>query len=325
MLQGKISATPEVAEADETIGRSAVSMAAFFALVPAAAVGGGLLLAPLHAVIALLAWPFKLSPSLRSAMLWPTAAILAFAVFVAGSILWSPVQRPEQALKIVAVLGFGLVFVLAAAAAPPRGRALIAAAGAAAVVVLVIALTVEMSANMPLNRLAQPTAEAGVLARNPGKGVSILVVFVWGLIAAYGDGGGWRRLLAFSAFAAAAVLSPQFDQNANMVAFAAGSAAFAFAWAAPAFAMGVVAGGLSAWMLAAPFLTPLLLQLPGLAERMPMSWQMRLEIWRFALEKIAEKPITGWGLDGARHFTGTLAKVGDLTFPALPLDRKSVV
>jgi O-antigen ligase len=77
-------------------------------------------------------------------------------------------------------------------------------------------------------------------------------------------------------------------------------------------------------MLAAPFLTPVLLSLPGLGAQLPLSWQMRLEIWRFAEARIAEKPITGWGLDGGRSFAGQVSQVGDLTFPSLPLHPHSV-
>src|SRR3546814_3641058 len=36
------------------------------------------------------------------------------------------------------------------------------------------------------------------------------------------------------------------------------------------------------------------------AEYLPLSWQHRIEIWRFAAEKAAERPLTGWGFDATR-------------------------
>jgi O-antigen ligase len=172
---------------------------------------------------------------------------------------------------------------------------------------------------MPLNRLAQPDAETGALARNPGKGVSFLLVLMWGVVAAYGGHKGWRSMLALVCLGATAALSPQFSMEANVAALGFGVIVFGVALLAPSFALGMTVGGLALWMLAAPFFAPVLQQFPQLLERLPLSWQQRVEIWRFAEARIMEKPITGWGLDGARSFRGQLSQIGDLQFPSLPL------
>lgn len=39
-------------------------------------------------------------------------------------------------------------------------------------------------------------------------------------------------------------------------------------------------------------------------ERLPISSQHRVEIWRFALGKVAEKPLFGWGMNTARSIPG---------------------
>jgi O-antigen ligase len=301
------------------IGRSGWALGAYFALAPAGATGGGLVLAPLMGLAALAGAPLRLTGEQRQSLLAPALAVTVFGVYVALSMLWSPVARFEQSGKVLAVLVGGLLFVAAAVSASARGKAMITAVGAGACLVLIALLAVEAWAGMPFNRMAQPNAEAGALARNPGKGVSILVVLVWGLMASYGAAGGWRGGLAALALAGAAALSPQFDMNANLVGLAAGVAAYGLGLAAPTFVLGLVAGGLALWMLAAPFLTPVFLSMPGLAAQLPLSWQMRLEIWRFAEARISEKPISGWGLDGGRSFAGELSRIGEFTFQSLPL------
>lgn len=310
--------------ADQGPCRGAWALTAFFAIAPAAAVGGGLLLAPLQALAALLGWPLHRRKSWIRAFAWPAAIFAVFAAYIAVTLLWSVEPRWDSAVKIAALLLGGLVFVAAASAASRQGRALITAAGAAACVSLIILIGIEALADMPLNRMAQPDAETGALARNPGKGVSFLIVLVWGVVAAYGALKGWRSSLAMLCLAAAAVLSPQFDMNANMIALAAGGVVFLAARLAPAFVLGLTVGGLALWMVSAPFLVTLLTQVPSLTERLPLSWQQRVEIWRFAESRIMEKPILGWGLDGARSFRGQYSQVGDLQFPSIPLHPHSV-
>jgi O-antigen ligase len=38
--------------------------------------------------------------------------------------------------------------------------------------------------------------------------------------------------------------------------------------------------------------------------RLPPSWAARVDIWTFTSERLAEKPLLGWGLDASRTFKG---------------------
>jgi O-antigen ligase len=72
-------------------------------------------------------------------------------------------------------------------------------------------------------------------------------------------------------------------------------------------------------MLIAPWASVFVLSMPGVQDRLPLSWQMRGEIWRYAAARIDEKLITGWGLDGARQFGTNRLAIGDMQFQAIPL------
>jgi O-antigen ligase len=72
-------------------------------------------------------------------------------------------------------------------------------------------------------------------------------------------------------------------------------------------------------VLLAPWVTPVILALPHAQDAMPLSWRMRGEIWRFARDRIGERPLTGWGLDGARQFGSQILTIDGVPFQAIPL------
>lgn len=291
--------------------RTGLAFAALMALTPAAGVAGGMLMAPLQG-LAGLAGARGIVATLRSG--WP---ILLFTLWAAVSAMWSPVPRPEQVLKLVAATVTGVLLVGAFATAPAVDRRLARAALVAAVVVLSVYCFIEAGFGMPLNRLDEPATDPGILERNPGKGVSILVALAWGAIA-FEAPRRWRRALIGGLAVAVGALALQFHMATNLVGALAGLAGIGLAAFAPRIAPMVAASTVALWVLLAPLLTPLVFRLP-LADSVPLSWRMRGEIWDFAIARIAEKPLFGWGLDGARAFGDTIATIDGLAFRAVPL------
>jgi O-antigen ligase len=184
---------------------------------------------------------------------------------------------------------------------------------------LIAYLATEALADMPLNRSNQPGSDTERLLRNPGRGVTVLVALIWGgLGALLLRGGAWRYALAGAFLIATALLSTQFNMSANLLGFTLGLAAFIAALAAPRLTIGLLVGGLALWLLAAPFISPLLSSDPALVAHLPDSWAIRLEIWKFASHEIMENPLFGQGLDSARAYTDTIVVRGE-TLSALPL------
>ena len=302
------------------LGRSGFAAAAYFALLAPAAVAGGLALAPLQGLVGLIVAPLSRDMRRIGLFLLAAAPFIAFAGWAAASYQWSPVPRPEQAGRVIGGYVCGVLFVAGLAAGGGKNRALGRAALLSAVIILICASVVEAGGDLMINRMGASTTDPGIIERNPGKGVSILVVIVWGAIGALiGGARTWQRLLWRALLVCVALLSLQFHMATNAAGFALGLVGFTFGWMAPRIAPIVVAAGIAGWTLAAPWASVFLLSLPGLQDRLPMSWRMRGEIWRYAAARIDERLITGWGLDGARKFGENTLKVGEMQVQAIPL------
>jgi exopolysaccharide production protein ExoQ len=285
------------------LGPSGLALAIFFALAPAIAVGGVLGLPVLMCLVGAL----SIRPSMLGALLTRRPMAIAFLVLFAAwaglTSLWSPYPAAAQAGKIVTLVALGLPFA-AAATANEKRRRLVLAGGVAAVVVLVALLSVEAVWTLPISRAAQPEENPGQLIRNYARGSSFLISVVWaaaGGLAALGGGVRFGAMLAL--LAASVVVAVQYDQLGNGVAFAVGAGAFALAWATPRFSLYAVSGGLAAWMLTAPFVTPLIVGNPRVVEALPLSWAARAGIWDYVCARILEEPWIGHGLEASRAVT----------------------
>jgi hypothetical protein len=318
-----MSTTAAAQDRDRATSRlwPALPLAGFFALVGPAAVAGALALAPLQTLAALL--------SARGAGIWrglkatwPVWLLaLAFVGFAAASMLWSPfiaasVEQMQGAKLAAGVLSVGLL--TAAAGASPRSAAMVRAAGVAAALVLVALLCIEAFGDMALNRLGQPTAETGVLERNPGRGVAVLVIVAFGAMGALVGGDVVERALSRVILIGALILSTQFNMSGNLIAMLVGFVAFLLAYQAPRFWVSALGLGLAVWVIIAPFVLTWLSGQHELSTHLPLSWQVRLDIWSYVGGRIGEAPLLGHGIDASRTITG-LGQVGDLQFPQVPL------
>lgn len=272
--------------------------AAFFALLPAIAVGGALG----FPVLLTLAGAAAIRPSLlRQAIEKPPIPAVLLVLLTALSALssaWSPEDSAVQALQISIMTAAGLMFV--AAGSDSQGQRVTRAGAVAGFFVLFALLTIEAIWTLPMNRAAQPNQPVDELLRNVARGSVVLLALTWttvGMLLAH------RKLfwtvMALLATAASGYISLQFGQFANTLAFGVGLIVFAVAFALPRVTIIAVSAGLSLWALAAPFLTTQLAANLDL-DAMPRSWAERIRIWTYACDRIAEQPWFGHGLDAAR-------------------------
>jgi len=244
----------------------------------------------------------------------PLALVLLviLAVWAGVSSLWSPWHGPT-ALKIGALLALGLPF-FAAAGANENSARLTLAGATAAFVALAAFLGVEAAFGMPINHAIQPDVSWGELNRNPSRGLIVLLALTWpvigGLLAQRRT---WSFTLAALIMIAGAALSLQFDQLVTAIGFGISGLVFALALFARQFAILATSFGLSVWMLAAPFVTPLLVASPQLVESVPLSWAHRIAIWRYTCARIMEQPWIGHGIDSGRTTTDMLTIRGLVT------------
>ncbi|MEQ1708608.1 MAG: O-antigen ligase family protein [Terricaulis sp.] len=291
--------------------------AAFFALLPAAAVSGGLAIAVLIAAAGAVSFRPSLLRQLIEIRPVAVLALLAFIVWAVVSSAWSPYPDHVQAPKLAATFGLGLVFAWAASRAD--ARRLTRAGCLAAFCVLAALLTVEAIADLALNRAVRPEAPDWVLEGNPTRGAVILLALTWAVAGGLSVWGGrWRLMLAATTLLITAILVGQFHQLANVIGFGLGLCAFALGLVAPRIAPLLVTGAAASWMAAAPFLTPLAFADPRFVETLPYSWAARAGIWDYVCGRIAERPWIGHGLDASRAVHDFIEVQGRAT-EAVPL------
>ncbi|MFZ4122879.1 MAG: O-antigen ligase family protein [Caulobacterales bacterium] len=319
--------TKSTAEPHATSGwrgwSAAVPLGLFFSLAPAAAVAGGLALPPIASLAALLSiagariWSFVKA-------YWPAIVfLLLFGAYVTVSTRWSPFTPTtldtHQGLQLLIQMGFGLLFMAAAHELVGMPRGLLRGLAAGCVLVLAGLLCIEAFGDMALNRMGQPDGETGALMRNPGRGTAVLVVLVFGVIGSYAGHEGLRRAVMRACVALTLLLSFQFGMDANVIALGVGIICAFLAYRFPQFILTAMGVGIALWILFAPaILGQLIAHSQGLSEQIPLSWQMRLEIWTYVLGRIPEALLFGHGLDASRT-VAELGHIGDFSFPILPL------
>lgn len=282
-----------------------IARATMFALLAPAAAGGALALAPLVPFFGFVSWrPSLALPALRKPPLY-LLLLAAFIVWMAVTMLWGPENGRPAALQLAVTSAGGLMFVRAAYADADALR-LTRAGVLAALTVLAILLSIEAAAGMPMNHAANPGNQDWQIAGNPGRGVVVLLCLLWGALALLASRRAW--LFCVAMLAAGGMLALQFGQSANIFAFAAGAAAFAGGWLAPRIAIWATSGGVAAWLLLAPFLSPLVTTRAAL--ELPYSWANRIEIWRYVSAQVLERPLFGWGLGAARADEETIIVFG---------------
>ncbi|MEQ1809425.1 MAG: O-antigen ligase family protein [Terricaulis sp.] len=222
-------------------------------------------------------------------------------VWAALSSLWSPWDG-ETNVKIVAMLGLGLLFG-SSVVTPQQARWTLAGASAA-LLVLILLIVIEAMGDSSLNRAANPTAGEFAWTQNPARGAVVMLALLWPATAWMLDSKAAWRWLAIASFLAGAVfVALQFDQLSNLLGLCIGAAFFAFGLAAPRLAILIPAFGLAAWLAMAPFAMLAVVGAFQAPAWLPHSWDVRLGIWRYTSERALEQPWLGHGLDAARSIT----------------------
>ncbi|WP_426956795.1 O-antigen ligase family protein [Muricoccus radiodurans] len=273
------------------------------AIAPTAAVLQSKAMAPIAIVTMLLA----VIAHRREARVWPWPGgpavwmALALAAWGAASAAWAPDQR--AALAAAGTLA-GLALLASAA-----GRAALED-GWRARRVLGWAVVGGLAAGLLAAALDHLTGQGlrmavrGLSATRPGlefglKPAASVMALLLPLVLALPIRGVWRWLIA-AAGAAVILILPGDTAKVAAVAGLAAAGLVAVAGRAASALLGTAA---AAALVAAPLLMPMVLN-PEVAGRANLSGLHRLLIWDFAIERAAEKPLTGWGMEASRAIPG---------------------
>jgi O-antigen ligase len=236
----------------------------------------------------------------------PAGAGLALAAWGLVSVLWAPTawRAIHASLTLAGVILLALAGSRIAAEDTPEARArLVRCLGGGLALGLLVALSDAASGNLirAAVRGLDHVPPHLVFGLKPAASVMALLL---PLAAALPVGRGWRAAFLLGGVAGLLLLP---GDTARIAAIGGVAAVAATAWLGrrvPA-ALGVV---LAAVVLLIPLLLPP--ALPSLhAGRMPLSAAHRLLIWNFTGQRIAERPLLGWGMESARAVPGGTALV----------------
>lgn len=301
-----------------------LAAAAFVPIIVFGANGTVILLALVAlAVPGFWAWRDAIYDLAKNPVGWALGGLLCVATL---SLMWAP--APEVAtdkLLRLAILWLGACAALAAVRNAdtdiikwlvrllPAGICLalilywVELATQARIVTLITGLQAVMQARFP----APQEQEAFRLIYGFGaisRGAGLLALFVWPAMACcmvlFPAKGKWlAAVLGVAVFVTIFSLPMQ----AAPLAMLAGALACLWAWYAPQRAPRLMAAAAIVLIAVMPLISyhvsrP---EVVGIEKHtLPGSWQHRVEIWHFVAEKIAVKPLLGWGFDASRNIDG---------------------
>ncbi|WP_293908208.1 O-antigen ligase family protein [Phenylobacterium sp.] len=266
---------------------------------------GPLAFAPLLALVGLLCLPaVRIRPQDA-----PLALILLLGLaWAALSSLWSPSHptKPGElvALKLALQLPlYGSAWCGARRADPALQRLAlrVLAWGLAAygLLLLVEAFTGAGIYQALRNAMHDPIRPD--LARKNIAHGSFVLALLWPVAAAGGRRAGAPWWLAVPMVAGSAALAQVFLSDAPVLAVGLVILTAGLVWTWPRAAPSAMGAAAAAFVLVMPAVV-LAVRVLGLGKHLPLSWEERLSYWAYAMDRIAEHPWRGWGLDASRTF-----------------------
>jgi O-antigen ligase len=250
-----------------------------------------------------------------------SAGLILFGLLVEWALisaLWSPAPLPHDLKEFGRFTGLhlaqellfsgALIITARALSANQARKALVWVGGGLMLLTAVLLFESVTDAWLlsTLQRLAgeKPRVEHWAL-RAVAQGAYVLVMLFWPVSIGLWAGGRRYLTAAFVGTAAAALIL--LHVSAPVAAIVTSAAVFGLvAWLGRPAAVGVLV--LSAGQIVA---VPWLMRMwardgvfASMLPHLPASWAARVKIWTFVTERMAEKPVFGWGLDASRTFKG---------------------
>jgi O-antigen ligase len=174
-------------------------------------------------------------------------------------------------------------------------------------------LVVERFTAGALTRLLLGLPPGAVPLTRYDRAATTLALALWpALLGAGGRRGPW--IMGALAAAVLATVLVLYSQAAVLAVFV-GLLVFPIARLWPRLTAGVLVAGLLAGAIALPVMTPDFRSIVAIHQNAPwlkVSAVHRLAIWRFTADRIAERPLLGWGMDASRALPGGRTDIHDV-------------
>lgn len=231
--------------------------------------------------------------------------LLLLGLWATASAAWSilPGHSLFEGLRFTAISAAGLVMIAGSARGAPAIYNRLAWALIVGMLLALASLALERYGNAPITHLwlDAPSDEAIGLSRFD-RGVTVLVLMLWPALFATPS----KLARAFLIIAAVAI-AQALVSAAALLALLTSLGVFAVAFFFPRMVAAAMILGVVALGVAIPWATPQDATILALHERAPwIKWSgiHRLVIWRFAADRVAERPLLGWGMDASRAMPG---------------------
>ncbi len=240
------------------------------------------------------------------------ALLAALSLWGTLSAAWSilPAHSFLEGLRLLAISAAGLVCLGAARALGPSERHRLGGAVVVGVAVAIGLLITARFINLELFRAMLSRAPEAPLTRFD-RGATVLALALWPALSASGG----RKWLAIVLALAAGLAVLALVSSAAKLALVAGLVLLPAGYRWPRLVAGALALGLIAISILLPIATPSSDQVVAIHRAAPWlkpSAIHRLLIWRFAADRIAERPLRGWGMDASRELPGAHQSLAEL-------------
>jgi len=295
-----------------------VSLALF--CLPVMAHAGGLGIAAIAAIAggaALILRPF---PKPRNIPLWGKALML-FLLWAFISALWSPYENPtflSNPFKLAIGVGLFFCFDYGVKAASVRSskflRYFVIGVSFAGLGVLLIDLLFPYV----VTYLVDPIAEGehvfnktGDILMNLGHAVAVYTLLLGLIVALLGRVGRWGFILISAFICLLLIAAVSHGLAVGVIGILVALIAMGCAKFWPRTTLSGLTGLAAASILAAPLMGVAARAIPlEMKANLPISWEHRLEMWSYVLEKIGQHPFIGHGFDAVRTFSDTYTSRG---------------
>jgi exopolysaccharide production protein ExoQ len=235
--------------------------------------------------------------------------LAALGLWATTSTLWSvlPMHSLFEGLRFLALCAGGLLLLAAAIGLGTEERRRVGDALIFGFTLALLLLLLERTSNGAVQRLVlAPGAPSPRFLVHLERGATVLAFALWPVLAGLAARGQRRRAVLCAAATAAAVLLA--GSHAAILAVFAGLVAFAAGAYAPKSVAALLGAICVLLVVGLPFAVPPFAALPAIQRQLAApafaSGIHRLVIWRFVAERIAERPLFGWGMDAARGLPG---------------------
>lgn len=246
--------------------------------------------------------------------LWPLAALWsALALWAMASASWSILPRHSlfESGRFFLIGVEGLTVIGAALSLAPRDARTVRHAAAIGIALALALAAFELTTNAALTRLIRHyPADLYLSFSRFDRGMTTLVLAFWPALLGLGSRRLWQAALA----AAVAVIVWLMSSGAAVLAVAVSGIVYFAARLWPRATAFALAAGLLGIALILPVATPSDQAVLVLHQRVPQvkaSGIHRLLIWRFTADRIAERPLLGWGMDASRELPGGHTELRD--------------